>query len=316
MNKISFFRLPIIFAAIFWIMSQLSNAATFMIHGYELLKLSNYIIYNVINSLYLGLPEILLTLFISAIALYRCNIYLITLKNILYLALICLICNLILVLINVFIVSKIVIFFYEYIGYSMIVFSLKSFIINICICIIIGVVSYYSILSLQNVFDRHPTADMLNSSNSAKIHLILFMTLFVGIYSLFLVFLGYMYDGYSSYADVGVYAVINLVALAIFVSILYFSLRQRFMLVSEALQISRIIKSAVLSFIFSIIINIIIFLGMAIMVISIAFSSHYSSGEASIILVIVSGAILQLLLTCLIARAVCKRYFMISSNAT
>lgn len=318
MNNLSFFKLPMIFTVMFWFTVSLIPMILPIISHRAYPSFADYMVYLLYSLLVYGMPKILLTLFVASLALYRCNIYQVTVKNIIYLAIIGLVGTVATVLYNMFLYSVILSYMYESIGnyfyhimpyssYSIFFFFTKI-IIDSILCLIIGLISYYGILLLQNAFDRDINTKLINSQNSAKISLKLFITLFMFAFLLFLGSLILSFIRVYSYQESYIFTMSYLIMMIVIASILYFSIRNSFTNSFAELPISRIIKSAMLSFVLSLVINVIIAAVMIFFIMILAFG--YSRGsDVSMLLVVLFGGALQLGLICVIMRLMSRRYF-------
>jgi len=255
------------------------------------------------SSLIYDFPTYLLIMCLSSFALYRCHINLATLKNVLCLIVISIIINVVAIFCQNYIVPFIMVPLHKYANY----FDRETFFF-ICSCvsillryIIIGLISYYGVFGLKNIFDREIDSNVISSVNSINIHLALFVMLFM---SLSLLFLGSLLSLLSRHLMVVSY----LLTVIIVAAIVYFSVKNCFFANFDTLQISRIVKSLVLSFILSTIIN--VFISIAISSYFTTFANGpYRNNQSSLILIMLLGFVLQLVLTCLILRAVIRRYF-------
>ncbi|WP_392553301.1 hypothetical protein RHO14_05430 [Orbus wheelerorum] len=309
MNNLSFFKLPLILVIICWLMAIVTSITMMMINAPEYVNLGNYVINVAFNKLFYGLPKHLLIMFIASLAFYRCHIYQITVKNILSLITISLMMNVIVILFDNYILSFIMSYLYpylNYLGYEA-VLLIHSFIPSLLNYIVVGLVIYYGILNLQNRFDRAVDFKVIDADNRVKTHVILFALLFI---SLSLLFLTPILPFYSASYISGYLIVVIIIAL-----IVYFSIRNCFTIETDTLETARIIKSTLLSFLFSAIANIVISLAMAFLIIMVAYG-EYQSNQSDLIMIVFLGFGLQIVLTSLILRAVTKRYFARASNET
>lgn len=312
MNRLSFFKLPLIFVTLYFVCDcslSIGGIAIQMmprVDGYG--DLWQYVLVFLPEQLYQLIPDCLLLFGVSSISLYRVNVHIITLKNIILLVI-----N-VLVLLIVTYVAKMGM--YELFHPDLIQTMYKQPRLMIFLFIIItaatfyllnGLLTYIFIKALSNQLDKDQRPFVLNNTNSTEIHFILFLTFFffisIGFYFFIMNTFFPQYD-YATFVKSDLFSRLTIVFFDVLIIILV--TKNMFTQVFVVLQTDRIIKSALASSLFIFILNLV----MGSVLFLLFQMSVIDTLDPTIITVLFWILfIVQLIIACVIVRKVTKKYF-------
>lgn len=313
MRKLSFFKLPFIFVVLFVISNLLETFIKYNSIFRDVVDDFSFL-WPIISELILIqlfhlIPVCLLIFVVSSIALYRMNIHIVTLKNISLL-----IINVCLIKISSILLNQYLQIIYEK-SLSNIVsadswtFSLQFNVIsNLLHLGLYCLLTYYYIKIFGSWFDKSKQAFELTKNNSPKIHFVLFLAFF---FFLFIIFSSFMLEitiqqtkrNISYWLDIFLPLFIYIITFLIVMMIT----RNLFKRIFVVLQSDRIIKSAVVTNILILIINVV----FLIIAFNTDFFINWINKLGLLILFLYPIVILfsSLILCCLIVRYVTQYYF-------
>ncbi|WP_392559518.1 hypothetical protein [Orbus mooreae] len=257
------------------------------------------------------LPELLFVLLISSIIFYRYRILLGTLKNSLLLLIIALLLYAVtylfyLVIINI--IPKFIFGDFYYVSHNFYT-SLYGALSSIIIYILIGGAFYYLVAILRNKFDLSDTNfnSVYHHQQLAQIHLVLFilLLLFIGavIYQLLflLIFLSRSIGRIEDYVMMSIIVTLS-------VLILYFILRRSFTAQFQRIEVAKLIKCVIVSYLFSVVSCFIISFVLSFILLFILSNFYYSRHQLELYVFILVFAV-QIIVTCVVMRLVTRQYF-------
>lgn len=261
-KKLSFFTLPLIFVALFFIFSVLIILWLFLYpfigvidHFYLLWSIiSDYILY-LHNEFYNLIPVALLSFIVSAFALNRCNIHIFTLKNLLLLEINVVIVKIFdLIFDHIFVNSDLLARFIAPNSSGGIVTAAISY--NVLKLTLIGLIIYFYIKLMSPWFDKSKQVFELNQQNSTRIHFVLFIALYMFLFVVFTALLLFTTLTISNYYHASeLNEIFPLMVFLINLLLVILISRKQFKQTFVVLQTDRIIKSALLINLFTVIFN-------------------------------------------------------------
>ncbi|WP_392559519.1 hypothetical protein [Orbus mooreae] len=314
MNNHPFFKLPLILTMASFVISLSIMFSLILLRSHGTIAGFFEMFAITIGLFFVELPKLLLLIVLAVFALYRYAINIMTVKNILLVILVAIIINGFVLLFNFF-ALPLFIQFYSYIEqyYDPIITASFQLVIAVCKYFITAIVAYGSIVILKNLFDHDVKSQALQQYGSVRIHLILFLLLFMSILTLFLIpILLPILQNTIPYQNYNM-AVINLFSLIILVFTLTFAIKKSFNYAFSTLQIAKIIKSVIFVMIAAVIVNCIV---SVIIILIIKEVPYYYFNYNLILLLLLLIGVLQLIIICGIARVFTKRYFSATFNAT
>lgn len=313
MYKLSFFKLPFIFITLFLISSAfifnirfgITFLATF--HDYKNLWSSLYKLtpYQLLRSI----PECLLLFGVSAIAFYRINVHLVTLKNIVLIIL-----NVLIVCTVGYLLSVIADLMFDEILINYIDVDSWLFILVLSIIpdglfyLCAGLLTYYCIRALNNQFEKSTLVFELNTLNSCKIHFILFLAFFFFIligFPSFILDILIQQDHYL--ISIGRHIAFPFICYVLTFCVVIVVCKNTFTQVFMVLQIDRIVKSVVYSNLFIFVFNFTLF-SIAERLFDLTVSQTILHDYTALVLKI-ALPIISFIISCLIVRKVTQYYF-------
>jgi len=301
--KYTFFKLPVVLIIIYYLIVTVfdNTVMTFYLVGH--FPSWSQIIEQIISTLYYFFPPFLLILFCSSVVFNRYRIYVVTTKNTLLLCLLVIIAIFINYIFQCIILPPIFSMIASnnndiYIFHNIIHLSIFHFLLGISI--------YYGVMLLRNHFQYNEIDYItLNKQGSSKIHLFLFIILFMYINLLMIELLSFsFYELNHAISERHFTYFCGYIILSV---IVYFIVRSRFNQQFARLQIASIIKSACLAFFLPAVFNVMLSL-ITSAILDQQITNYYLHYQ-SLGLVIVLISIFQLIITIMIIRAVTKRYF-------
>ncbi|RKS87812.1 hypothetical protein DES39_1057 [Orbus hercynius] len=317
MKKASFFKLPLLLAFAYWLMGLIITFGMIFIRTNDLMNSYSQSMAVFIGFSVAQIPNLLLLIVILACSLYSYAVNELTTKNVLLLILIALTINIVVFLFNHFITPIFIQFYLSNIAqyYDSILMFSYQFVIALAKYIVIGLICFWAVMGFKNMFNRNINQKLLQQSNSAKIHLTLFILLFISMSSLFLVPL--VFSLLSHNQDNSAYQAMLwfLVFSMIFILMLVFVVRTCFDYAFDSLQIAKMIKSTVLVLIVSAV-AIIVIAGLTAFIITKIPYHYFVLNQKLMLLIVLFEIFIQCVFVFFIARVCTKRYFSSGFNAT
>lgn len=313
MGKLSFFKLPFILIVLFFfcqsiivnlrlVIELISISQDYNDFGEILLKFIPYQLFRLI-------PDCLLLFGVVSIGLYRVNIHVVTLKNVILLmvivGIICIIDYLLRMITYILFNEELS----NFINVDLWSSSFFLFIIPTSVVYLLnGLFTYYFIKAFGQRFDKAKQSFVLTGNNSSHIHFILFLVFFFFIsigFSSFI--LDILIPKNYYFISLLYYVLIPLCICMIAVLIVLLVIKNTFNQTFVILQSDRIIKSAIFSNLLILLLTV-IFIVVEYKLIYL-FDVVYHMNELLFIPLATIVLLIQLILSCLIIRKVTKHYF-------